>query len=157
MKQLSYPGEKGEKGDPGPRGFTGASGDTLKIDPNGHLTKSSSGLRLSLNYIETAEVKTDLVNVKHVTADTAAAVGLTIEQGTKQEMRIGNQQITGVINPTKDHEVVNKLYVDDQKVLMKNYVDEKHRRAMISYSASSIKANDKIQGSASYQHHWKLF
>ena len=115
------PGEKGkgEKGDQGPRGFTGASGDTLKIDPNGHLTKSSDGLRLSPNYIETAEVKTDLVNVKHVTADTASAVGLTIEQGTKQEMRIGNQQITGVINPTQDHEVVNKLYVDDQKVLMK--------------------------------------
>ena len=59
------------------------------------------------------------MNVKHVTADTASAVGLTIEQGTKQEMRIGNQQITGVINPTQDHEVVNKLYVDDQKVLMK--------------------------------------
>ena len=86
------------------------------------------------------------MNVKHVTADTATAVGLTIEQGTKQEMRIVNKQITGVINPTKDHEVVNKLYVDNQKVLMKNYVDEKHRRAMISYSASSIKANDKIQG-----------
>ena len=96
-------GEKGEKVDPSPRGFTGASGHTLKIDPNGHLTKSSSGLRLSPNYmyIETAEVKTDLMNVKHVTADTATAVGLSIEQGTKQEMRIGNQQITFVINPVR--------------------------------------------------------
>ena len=146
MKQLSYPGEKEKKGDPGPRGFSGASEDTLKIDPNGYLTKSSSGLGLSPNYIETAEVKTDLVNVKHDTADTATAVRLPIEQGTKQEMRRGNQQITGVINQRQDHEVVSKLYVDDQKVLMKSYVDEKHRRAMTSYSANSIRATDKIQG-----------
>ena len=82
------PGKRGEKGNQRPRGFTGASGDTLQIDPNGHLTKSSSGLRLSPNYIETKEVKTDLVNVKHITADTISAVDLTIDQGTAKEMRI---------------------------------------------------------------------
>ena len=48
--------------------------------------KSSDGSRLSQNCIETAEVKTCLVNIKHVTAGTTSAVGLTIEQRTKQEM-----------------------------------------------------------------------
>ena len=61
-------------------------------------------------------------------------------------MTIKDQQITGVINPTKDHEVANKLYVDDKNTLMKNYIDEKVKRAIISYSASSIKKNDKMQG-----------
>ena len=111
------PGDKGGKGDQGPRGFTGVSGDTLQIDPNGHLTKSSDGLRISPNYIETKDVKTDLVNVKHVTADKTSAVGLIVEQGIKQEMKIGNEQVTGVINLTQDHEVAKKLYADDQKVL----------------------------------------
>ena len=108
------PGEKGEKGDQGPRGFTGASGDTLKIDPNGHLTKSSDGLRLSPNYIETKEVKTDLVNVKHITADTANAVGLIIEQGTNKEMRIQDQQITGLAyHYVSDDHAVTKKFLDD--------------------------------------------
>ena len=52
--------------------------------------------------------------------------------------------MTGVVDSTQDHEVGNKLYVDDRKVWLRNYIDEKHRRAKISYLASSIKAN-KIQ------------
>ena len=79
MKQHLYLVQKVRKGDQGPRGFTGASGDTLQIDPKGHLTRSSDGLRLSPTNIETSEV-----NTKHITADTISAVGLAIEQGTAE-------------------------------------------------------------------------
>ena len=58
-------------------------GNILQVDPNSHLKKSSDGLRISANYIETKEVKTDLMNVKHITADTIKAVGLTIEHRNK--------------------------------------------------------------------------
>ena len=79
------------------------------------------------------------MNVKHVTADTASAVGLTIEQGTAHEMRIQDQQIGGVINPTQGHEVVNKVYADGQKVLMKNSVDEKHREQLCLIQQVTLK------------------
>ena len=86
-------GEKGDRGgkfDQGPRGFTRKDWNALQIDPNGHLTQSSDGLRLPQYFIETKRVKTELVNVKHISTDTIIAVCLAINQETKQKMRIGN-------------------------------------------------------------------
>ena len=50
-----------------------------------------------------------------------SAASLAIEARTSDEMRIGKKQITGVVNPTQDHQVTNKLYVY-KNILMKNFV-----------------------------------
>ena len=47
--------------------------------------------------------------------------------------------MTGVVNLTQSHEAANKLYINNQTTLVESFVDEKHRRAIIFYSASSIK------------------
>ena len=77
------------------------------------------------SYSDTEVGKVD--TKKHITEDTIGAVGWAIEQGTGEEMWIQDQQITGIINLTQDHEVANKLHLNDQTTLVRSYVDEKHR------------------------------
>ena len=113
-------GDKGEQGEQGPRGLTGSPG-TVQIDPNGHLTTSSDGLRLSPFKISTQAITANAINAIAITASAGMrslgiidAAGITVQQqGSTGKLQIINQQISGLTSPTSDSQAVNKKYLDD--------------------------------------------
>ena len=85
-------------------------------------------------------IQTNVVNTKHLRADSISTVGLIIDQGKPSEIRIGNKLISGIVAPVEDNQVANKIYVDDINRRMGAYVNEqlKAPATFLSYADSFI-------------------
>ena len=119
-----------------------------KLDPNGHLTTSSNGLRLSPFSISTQAITANAIDATAITASAGMrslgiidAAGITVQQqGSTGKLQISNQRITGVTNlPAQDDEVANKLYVDG-----------KVKKVMLIHTLRNAQALGKVQGWTAY-------
>ena len=148
-------GDKGDKGEQGIQGPQGLSGPTMQIDPKGHLTMSSNGLRLCPTNIETLAISTTVINAAHMSADTISTQGLTVQQQrTAGKLDIINQQIFGLVSPTKDSQAVTEKFFDYALTHVYGTINQaansKVGYALLTYGGSNITIGDELDLVSAY-------